>query len=51
MQQVPERATNIDMKTMSAGKSLKTFSCVEVKDKTAIGENTVILSKSFGGSI
>lgn len=37
----------MDMKTTSAGKSLKTFSCAEIRDKKAIGESTVMLSGAF----
>jgi hypothetical protein len=31
-----------------AGKILKTFSCAEIRQKVAIGENTVILSRTSG---
>lgn len=39
---VPQQAANVAMKTTSAAKSLKTFSCAEMRDKTAIGDNTIL---------
>ena len=35
------------MKIMPVGKTLKTFSCAEIRDKKAIGENTAMLSRAF----
>lgn len=35
------------MKTMNVGKSLKTFSCAEIRDKKSIRENPVMLSGAF----
>ena len=47
LQWLTEWATNTDMKIMPVGKTLKTFSWAEIRDKKAIGENTAMLSRAF----
>lgn len=37
----------MDIKTTNVAKSLKTFSCAEIRDKKTIGANTVMLSRAF----